>query len=318
MMQFRDCLAISGRTTGREVVRALRAALLGIAAIACLSLGEQSDARATVFAAVTDGSFFGVATFNDSLGFVSQVALPGPISGIAAGTDGLFYTASGNTIREYDASNTLLHSVSGSATTQTPALDFLDGILFASVTDGSFFGVARFNDSLGFVSQVALPGPISGLAAGTTGSFYTASGNTIREYDASNTLLHSVSGSATTLTPALDFLDGILFAAVTDGSFFGVARFNNSLGLVSQVALPGPISGIAAGTGGSFYTAAGNTIRHYGADNTLLDTISGSATTQTPALAFLAPRLIPEPSPLLLIALGFFLLGAGKSRAWRS
>ena len=66
-----------------------------VVAIAALSVIAQSDARAeTVFAAVTDGSLQAVATFNDSLGLINQITLPGPITGLAAGTGGDFYTPS--------------------------------------------------------------------------------------------------------------------------------------------------------------------------------------------------------------------------------
>ena len=97
-----------------------------VVAIAALSVIAQSDARAdTVFAAVTVGSFHEVATLNDGLGVISQIPLPGPITGLAAGTGGDFYTAVGNSIFEYDAAGAQIASMTAGTPTATfPALSF--------------------------------------------------------------------------------------------------------------------------------------------------------------------------------------------------
>ena len=96
-----------------------------VVAIAALSVIAQSDARAdTVFAAVTDGSLHAVATFNDSLGLINQITLPGPITGLAAGTGGDFYTAVGDSIFEYDAAGAQIASISAAPGTTLPALSF--------------------------------------------------------------------------------------------------------------------------------------------------------------------------------------------------
>ena len=282
----------------------------GILAIVtgALTLLGSGGAQAALLAGFTDGAVSGVATFTNSLGFVSQDTLPGPISGVAAGVGGTFYTSSGNTTREYNAAGTQIASITGSSTTQTPALDFANGVVYAAVTDGSFFAVATFNSSLGFLNQVAVAGPISGLAAGNAGTFYTSSGNATREYDSAGTLLATITGSATTQTPALDFANGIVYAAVTDGSFFGVAEFTSSLQFITQIALDGPIAGIAAGDGGTFYTTSGNLIREYSASGTLLNTETGSATTHGTALSFVADPAVTttvlEPETLALLVLG--------------
>jgi hypothetical protein len=50
------------------------------------------------------------------------------------------------------------------------------GPLYASVTDGVFHAVATFSPSLSLITQMTLSGPITGLAAGSNGDFYTATG----------------------------------------------------------------------------------------------------------------------------------------------
>ena len=189
--------------------------------------------------------------------------------------------------------------------------------LYAAVTDGSFHGVATFDANLNLVSQVGLSGPITGLAAGQGGNYYTAVGNTIYVYDAGGNQLDFISGSGTTMLPALSFASGQLYAAVTDGAFYGVATFDANLNLVSQVGLSGPITGLAAGLGGNYYTAVGNTIYEYDSAGNQLEFITGSGTTMLPALSY-SPAFVgqvSEPSTVGILALAFFLLGTARMRA---
>jgi PEP-CTERM motif len=282
-----------------------------VVAIAALSVIAQSDARAdTVFAAVTDGSLHAVATFNDSLGLINQITLPGPITGLAAGTGGDFYTAVGDSIFEYDAAGAQIGSISAAPGTTLPALSFASDVVFAAVTDGSLHAVATFNDSLGLINQITLPGPITGLAAGPGGDFYTAVGDSIFEYDAAGAQIGSISAAPGTTLPALSFANGVAYAAVTDGSFNAVATLNESLGLINQITLPGPITGLAAGTGSDFYTAVGDSIFEYDAAGAQIASISAAPGTTLPALSFFAPVApsVPEPSSLVMVATGLAAL----------
>jgi hypothetical protein len=282
-----------------------------VGALAALPVMAQNPSRAdTVFAAVTDGLAYDVATFSDSLGLINQIVLPGPITGLAAGTGGDFYTAVGNAVFEYDAAGAQIATISGTPTTTIPALSFANGVVYAAVTDGLAHDVATFSDSLGLINQIVLPGPITGLAAGTGGDFYTAVGNAIFEYDAAGAQIATISGTPTTTIPALSFANGVVFAAVTDGLAYDVATFSDSLGLINQIVLPGPITGLAAGTGGDFYTAVGNAIFEYDASGAQIATISGTPTTTIPALSFFAPVApsVPEPSSLVMVATGLATL----------
>ncbi|MFO0957681.1 MAG: PEP-CTERM sorting domain-containing protein [Isosphaeraceae bacterium] len=164
-----------------------------------------SFANGTVFAGVQDGSFNGVAMFTSTLGFISQVATDGPILGLAAGGSNDFYVSVGNHTNRYSLSGTLLNSISGSPTTATPALSFGNGTVFAAVQDGSFSGVAMFTSTLGFISQVATDGPVLGIVAGANNDFYVSVGNHTNHYSLSGALLGTITGSPTTLTPALSY-----------------------------------------------------------------------------------------------------------------
>jgi hypothetical protein len=326
-----DVMGISGgrrRTTparsGRRQARRLQD--FGLLAILCaVSVGAVHRAEADpLYVGVTDQSFYGVATFTQSLGLIEQVQLPlsGPITGLAAGVSGEYYVSAGRTLYQFDAGNTLLHSINGSATTLLPALDFADGTVHVAVTDQSFFGVATFTQSLGLIGQVQLPvsGPITGLAAGIGGEYYVSAGRTLYQFDSTNALVRSIDGSATTLLPALDFVDGTLYVAVTDQNFFGVATFTQSLGLIGQFQLPvsGPITGLAAGVDGEYYVSAGRTLYQFDSGNTLLQSINGSATTQLPALSFAAtvepPTGVPEPGSLALFGLGLAGIAVARRR----
>src|SRR4051812_12180341 len=129
------------------------------------------------------------------------------------------------------------------------------------------------------------------------------------EYSNAGVLLHTISGSPTTVTPALAFGNGFVYAAVTDGSFNGVAMFTPTLDFVNQVITDGPILGLAAGVSNDFYVSVGNHTDEYNDAGVLLHTISGSPTTVTSALSyFSAPSVVPaptvaEPSSLILVLL---------------
>jgi len=106
----------------------------------------------------------------------------------------------------------------------------------------------------------------------------------------------------------------VVYAAVTDGSLHAVATFDQNLDLTQQFTLPGPITGVAAGSGGDFYTAVGNTIDEYDAAGMQINSVSGSSTTTVPALSFSAPVVVtavPEPGSIILLA-------TGVVASWRS
>jgi len=260
---------------------------------ACLLVAERTGvAASTLYVGVTDQDFHGVATFTPTLGLIEQteLSLSSPITGLAAGQGGEYYTAAGNRLFQFDSAGNLLRSITGSATTTLPALSFDGSRLYTAVTDQSFYGVATFTPSLSLIEQkeLSLPGPITGLAAGQAGEFYAAAENKLFQFDSAGNLLRSISGSATTVLPALSFGGGLLYAAVTDQSFFGVATFNPTLGLIEQMELPlpGPITGLAAGEGGDFFAAAGNRLYQFDSGGNLLRSITGSATTTLPALSY--------------------------------
>lgn len=158
-------------------------------------------------------------------------------------------------------------------------------MLYASLSDGSLNAVAMFTPNLTFVNQVTVAGQGGGVAAGAAGQFYVASGNTIYKYADDGTELGSVTGSGTTVTHDISYGNSMLYAGFTDGSLNGVAEFSASLGFISQ---PSTLvtNGIAAGLPGQFYLGSGNTINLYSDAGTVLNTVTGSATTVDEDVSF--------------------------------
>jgi hypothetical protein len=72
-----------------------------------------------------------------------------------------------------------------------------------------------------------------------------------------------------------------VFAVVTTGSFNEVATLNEGLGVISQIHLPRLITSLAAGTGGDFYTAVGNSIFEYDAAGTQIASMTAGTPTVT-------------------------------------
>ena len=158
-------------------------------------------------------------------------------------------------------------------------------MLYASFSDGSLNAVAMFTPSLAFVNQVTVAGQGGGVAAGAAGQFYVSSGNTIYQYANDGTELGSVSGTGTTVTHDISYGNSMLYAGFTDQAVNGVAEFSASLGFISQPSTL-PTNGIAAGPAGEFYLGSGNTINLYNDAGTLLNTVTGSATTVDEDVSF--------------------------------
>ena len=75
---------------------------------------------------------------------------------------------------------------------------------------------------------------------------------------------------------------------------------------------------LAAVTDGAFYTSSGNVVREYSAGGTVINSITGSSTTRSPALSFVAPLVttVPEPDTVALAAVA--ALAAGMMRRRRA
>ena len=294
-----------------------RRLLLAIAVCLLASSQSRSARGDLVLAAVRDGSLNAVAMFSPTLGFINQVTTDGPILGLTSGVNNDFYVAVGNHTDHYSDSGTLLGTITASPTTVTPALSFGGDMVFAGVRDGSLNAVAMFSPTLGFINQVTTDGPILGLTSGVNNDFYVAVGNHTDHYSDSGTLLGTITASPTTVTPALSFGGGMVFAGVRDGSLNAVAMFSPTLGFINQVTTDGPVLGVTVGTSSDFYVSVGNHTDHYSDSGTLLGTITASPTTVTPALSYqVTPTAVPEPSSMARF--GVMVLGvlatAGRKR----
>lgn len=277
--------------------------MLGISACLLL-LAAASVAKAdNLYASTINGNSYSVMTFTPSLSTVSSIGIPVPPSGLAIGTGGNIYIASGNSTYEFNANGVQLNQITGSPTTQTIDLAFNGSNVYAGVNDGSLHAVAVFSPTLGFVNQLTVAGTVSGVAADSGGDFYVASGNSTYEYDSGGGLLHQISGSPTTQTIDLAFNGSNVLAGVIDGGLNAVAIFNPTLGFVNQFTVAGPVTGLAAAPNGDFYLASGNSIYEYSGGGSLLGTYTGSANiTDLSYETVVAP--VPEPASLVLMASG--------------
>lgn len=270
--------------------------------MAAVALSSLSMASGTLYVGLEDGTFNGVAQFNQNLSFIQQVSVSGPVDGLAAGAVGEFYAGSTNTITRYMDNGTAMGSISASGTTQLSDLSFNGSRLYASLTDGGFTGVAQFNSTLGFQSQPAVASPLRGLTHGAPGEFYTAHDNTINWYDNGGSLMGSVSATGTTVVRDLAYDGTRVYASLQDGNFNGVAIFNSSLGFIVQNTHSGFISSMTFGEGGNYYTSIDNTVFLNDMSGAVLGSISASSTTRMRDMSF-RPDPVPEPATLVTLSL---------------
>jgi hypothetical protein len=245
-----------------------------------------------------------VNLFTPSLGPISSVSIPVSPTGLAASVSGDFYIASANSTYEFDASGTLLHTITGSPTTLTPGLSFDGTNVLAGVTDGGFNAVATFSSTLGFISQVTTAGPVEGVAWGSGGNFYISSGNSTYEYDSAGTLLHSITASPTTDTPRAAFNGSNVFVDVIDGGFNAIAIFSPTLGFVTQFSIAGPPAGLAVDSAGDIYVSSSNNIYELNSSGTLLGSYSAPSGTVIRDLSFVET---PEPASFVPTAFGLLV-----------
>jgi len=231
----------------------------------------------SITATLVNGRSNSVSVFSAALAPLSNVAIPVVPAGLAARDDGSFYIASGNHTYEFDAAGNQIHAITGSPTTITGSLSFSGTNVFAALTDGAANAVAIFSPTLGFVNQFTVAGPPQGVAADASGGFYVSSGNRTYEYDSAGTLLHTISGNATTQTPKVAFNGTNVFVTVIDGAFNGVAIFTPTLGFVNQFAIAGSPLGLTADAAGNFYVSSGNAIYEYSFAGALLKSFTGAA-----------------------------------------
>lgn len=169
-----------------------------ISASTTTRLHDLAFSGARLYASLTDNAFKGVAQFNENLGLLGQVPVDGSAGGVSFGQDGFFFVAEGNTIRKYADDGSFIGSISASATTVLKDLAFDGTTLLASLSDGSFHAVARFNANLGLLNQLNLGDSIDALAIGRDGEFYTATTNTVFHRGSDGSILSSISASGTT------------------------------------------------------------------------------------------------------------------------
>jgi len=108
----------------------LQTFVVAIAFLAVLGAGVPIARAGLLYGGVPEGVSYGVATFTDNLPLIDQAALStlsSPITSVTAGTEGNYYVGSANTIRKFDSTDAQLESISGSATTTTPAMSYVAG-----------------------------------------------------------------------------------------------------------------------------------------------------------------------------------------------
>jgi hypothetical protein len=286
-------------------------------AVICHILAQPA-AAGVLYVSLTDRDFNGVAMFTDNLGLIDQIEVAGPPSSIAAGPDGTFYLGSGNTIRQYDDAGNVLNSLSGTPTTTVPTMDFgANNQVYVGLQDGTFDGFARFTSNAGLLDQEAVGIEMSALAAGLNDTLYIGGGRTVQQIDHAGNVLGTVSGSPTTEIIDISFSGDIVFVALQDRDFFGVALFTSGLGLLDQVEIFSGIDAIAAGPSDGFYLANDRHLLHYDLTGNILRSIQGSPTTMFTDLDFrfdvvVAPDDDPvevaEPAATTVLGLSLLLL----------
>ncbi|MEZ4331844.1 MAG: hypothetical protein R3F35_08810 [Myxococcota bacterium] len=86
-------------------------------------------------------------------------------------------------------------------------------------------------------------------------------------------------------TPAFA-VEETLYAALTDGSFTGIAVLTPNRGGIDRVAVAGTLSAIAAGPIDTLYGGIGRVAHRFAASGASVDDITGSFATVFPSMAF--------------------------------
>jgi hypothetical protein len=331
-----------------------RVRLLAVASIlSSVFIQYPNEARADLlYAAVKDVSIvsgvvtYGVETFDENHNPIGQVTgTPSPTGGFAAGSDGDFYIAAGNTITQFDATGKILNTFAASGQATIQRLSFAQGNLYAAIFDPSnnLSFVEKLDKNLNSIGQLPDDSSVvGGFAANTEGDLYSADGgHTITKYDVDLNFFFPFDtlgfGGGLIAVTDLSFGGGKIYAAINEVDpatgvvQSGVQAYDDATfkALISLVQSSGPSLGIedtifnlAADSAGNFYTATGLTdhIFAYGPNGKFLGLINASTLGPPDDFSILSIEAlstgvgpteiaVPEPTALALLAVGLVALG---------
>ena len=271
--------------------------------------------NAGIIYAAYEGSQTGVSV-RDSSSFnqINSFGTSFTIDGIVAGAGDELYIASNDSIYRYLNDGTLLQSFTWPSGINYSDVTF-DGQSISSSYNGVQLGVTNRNADTLVQNSSFMTGINAGsISKGLDSDLYLTSGNNIYNFSNGGSLLNTM----TFPNSGINYTDVTVQDGLLVASYGGVAngitiRDADALIQLSYFNLDFSINGIDAGDNSDIFLAGGNSLYKYGLDGSQLNSFTwGDNSIIYTDIAFKDVTSVPEPSTLIVFALGMFGLASRR------